>query len=86
MLAFQSYGPNYPDLYRRAADLIDKILRGANPADIPVEQPTKFDLIINLIIAKKLGVTVPPDTARSRRRGDRIALQFAAVHIAAIGT
>jgi putative tryptophan/tyrosine transport system substrate-binding protein len=43
-----SYGPNYPDLFRRSADLVDKILRGANPADIPVEQPTKFDLVINL--------------------------------------
>jgi ABC-type uncharacterized transport system substrate-binding protein len=55
-----SYGPNYPDLYRRTADLIDKILRGTKPADIPVEQPTKFDLIINLITAKALGITVPP--------------------------
>ena len=43
-----SYGPNVPDLYRRAADFVDKILRGAKPADIPVEQPTKFDLVVNL--------------------------------------
>jgi putative ABC transport system substrate-binding protein len=54
-----SYGPNFPDLFRRAADLVDKILRGAKPADIPVEQPTKFDLLINLKTAKTLGLTIP---------------------------
>jgi putative ABC transport system substrate-binding protein len=54
-----SYGPNLPDLYRRAAEFADKILRGAKPADIPVEQPTKFELIVNLKSAKTLGLTIP---------------------------
>jgi putative ABC transport system substrate-binding protein len=54
-----SYGANFPDLFRRAADFVDKILRGTKPADIPVEQPTKFDLVINLTTAKAVGVTIP---------------------------
>jgi putative tryptophan/tyrosine transport system substrate-binding protein len=53
-----SYGPDYPDMYRRSAELVDKILRGAKPADIPVEQPTKFTLVVNLNTAKALGLTI----------------------------
>ena len=54
------YGPSFADLFRRAADYVDKILRGTKPGDIPVEQPTKYDLIVNLITAQALGIEIPP--------------------------
>ena len=55
-----SYGANVPDLFRRAADYVDKILRGARPTDLPVEQPTKFDFVINLTTAKALDLEISP--------------------------
>ena len=59
--ALMSYGPNIIELFRRAADLVDKVLRGTKPGDIPVAQPTKFDLVINLTTAKALGLTIPKE-------------------------
>jgi putative tryptophan/tyrosine transport system substrate-binding protein len=64
-----SYAPNYEDLWRRAADFVDKILKGTKPADIPVEQPTKFEFVVNLKSARQIGVTIPPNVVA---RADRV--------------
>jgi putative ABC transport system substrate-binding protein len=68
-----SYGPDLKDSYRRAAIYVDKILKGAKPADLPFEQPTKFDLVVNLKAAKALGLAIPGISSRPCRRGDRVS-------------
>ena len=67
-----SYGPDEMDLFRRTAGYVDRILKGTSPSDLPVQQPTKFELVINLRTAKEMGIEIPGLLARTRRRSDRV--------------